>query len=187
MQCSRGSVDDGRGLAGRSASSMAQLMSRRSAIGQMPSQGRKWRCVQSPLVRGVRANPNERLALSELARVYAYTKRSPPPQLGVLPGCQMGSPAPAGLSLAGRACARPQRCGNRPRCRREPFKAHPTMRYRPASLSHGVVMSASSGRAPRPPHSPAPRSAQDPSLRHRIHGPVRPMEHPSLLARLLRW
>lgn len=35
--------------------------------------------------------------------------------------------------------------------------------------------------------SAKPRQNLDPSMRRKVHGPIRPMDEPSLLARLFRW
>ena len=32
-----------------------------------------------------------------------------------------------------------------------------------------------------------PRQSLDPTMRRQVHGPIRPMEEPGLLERLLRW
>ncbi len=48
-------------------------------------------------------------------------------------------------------------------------------------------MSGLSFRSSRPDRWVQPRSHSDASMRHQIHGPIRPMEEPSLMARLFGW
>ena len=47
-------------------------------------------------------------------------------------------------------------------------------------------MSGLSFRSSRPDHWVHPQPYRDASMRYQIHGPIRPMEEPSLLERLFR-
>ena len=47
-------------------------------------------------------------------------------------------------------------------------------------------MSSMSFRSSRPDSWVSPRPHRDASLRYQMHGPIRPMEEPGLLARLFR-
>ena len=52
---------------------------------------------------------------------------------------------------------------------------------REAPMSNTTIHSGLSDRWAKP------RQSLDPSMRRKVHGPIRPMEEPSLLERLFRW
>lgn len=49
------------------------------------------------------------------------------------------------------------------------------------------IMSGLSFRSSRPDAWVQPRPHSDASMRYQIHGPIRPMEEPGLIARLFGW
>jgi hypothetical protein len=48
-------------------------------------------------------------------------------------------------------------------------------------------MSSFSYRSSRPDKWTQPRAYRDPSIRYMMHGPIQPMEQPTLLQRLFGW
>jgi hypothetical protein len=54
------------------------------------------------------------------------------------------------------------------------------------SLAKDYLMSSFNFRSSRPDRWTSPRPYSDASLRRLVHGPIQPMEQPTLLQRLLR-